>query len=94
MFYRLDNEGVTEVVGNTTLTGLSLGSHNLTVYATNEAGNTGVSQTTCFTIEEADPVASVVLIAGVSIAVIVAGAGLLVYFRKRKRLTDSRLLQG
>jgi hypothetical protein len=84
MLYRLDNEGVTEVVGNTTITGLSLGSHNLTVYATSEAGNTGASQTIYFTIKEADPVASVVLIAGVSIAVIVAVAGLLVYFKKRK----------
>ena len=95
MCYRLDNEGITEIVGNTTITGLSLGSHNLTVYATNEADNTGASQMIRFTIEETEPVVSpVVLVAAVSIAVIVAGAGLLVYFKKRKRLTDSCLLQG
>lgn len=85
MCYRLDNEGVTVIVGNTTLIGLSLGSHNLTVYATNEADNTGASQTICFTIEEAESVVStVVLVAAVSIGVIVAGAGLLIYFKKRK----------
>jgi N-acetylneuraminic acid mutarotase len=86
MCYRLDNEGVIEIVGNTTLTGLSLGSHNLTVYAKNEAGNSGASQLIYFTIEETEPIVSpVVLVAAVSIAVIVAGAGLLVYFKKRKR---------
>ena len=84
MCYRLDNYGVTEIAGNTTLTGLSLGSHNLTVYAKNEAGNTGASQTTFFSIEEAEPVVStVVLVAAVSIGIIVAGTGLLVYFKKR-----------
>jgi N-acetylneuraminic acid mutarotase len=84
MYYRLDDKGVTEFVGNTTLTGLSLGSHYLTVYATNEVGNTMVSQTICFTIEVTELVVSpVVLIAAVSIAVIVAGAGLLIYFKKR-----------
>jgi hypothetical protein len=84
MFYSLDDEGVTEVSGNTTITELSLGSHNLTVYATNEAGNAGVSQTVCFAIEEAEPVSPVVLVAAVSIVVVVAAAGLLVYFKKSR----------
>jgi hypothetical protein len=61
-----------------------LGSHNLTVYATNEAGNAGVSQTVCFAIEEAEPVSPVVLVAAVSIVVVVAAAGLLVYFKKSR----------
>jgi len=83
MFYSLDDAGVTEVSGNTTLTGLSLGPHNLTIYATNEAGNAGISQTICFAIEEAEPVSPVAL-AAVSITVVVAAAGALVYFTKRK----------
>jgi hypothetical protein len=83
MFYSLDSEGVTEVAGNTTITGLSLGSHDLTVYGTNDAGNAGVSQTVSFTIKEAAPV-SLVVLAAVSIAFVVAGAGLLVYFKKCK----------
>jgi len=85
MCYRLDNEDIAEIGGNTTITGLSLGSHNLTVYATDEANNTGASQLIHFTIEETALMASPLVLAAVSIAVIVAGAGVLVYFKKRKR---------
>ena len=45
---------------------------------------TTVSQTVSFTIEEAEPV-SLVVLAAVSIAFVVAAAALLVYFKKRKR---------
>lgn len=43
--YSLDKERNITVSGNTTLTGLSNGTHNITVYAMDEAGNVGVSET-------------------------------------------------
>lgn len=48
--YVLDNNRVA-IQGNTTLTGLTYGSHNLTVYARDKAGNTG-SSGIIFTINE------------------------------------------
>jgi hypothetical protein len=67
-----------------TLTGLSNGSHNVTVYATDEAGNVGTSQTINFTIAkpESFPTTLVAVASVASVAVI--GVILLIYFRKRK----------
>jgi hypothetical protein len=72
------------------LTGLSNGQHNVTVYATDEYGYTGVSDTLFFNVEA--PIASapeypvVPLIAASAIAVASAAAGLLkIYFKRRKR---------
>jgi hypothetical protein len=80
MRYNLDNENITEISGNTTITGLSLGLHNLTVYATDDAGNTAFSQTIHFEVQEPFPT----VLAVFSVALVVVGVGLLVYFRKRK----------
>jgi hypothetical protein len=44
MEYSLDGNANVTILGNTTLTGLSDGSHVLTVYATDAAGNTGTSR--------------------------------------------------
>jgi hypothetical protein len=84
MGYSLDgNENVT-VTGNATLTGLSSGLHNVTVYAKDEFGNTGASATVIFTVaEEPFPVVPVATASVASVALI--GVGLLVYFKKRKR---------
>ena len=74
---------------NTTLTGLSYGTHNLTVYAVDVAGNTGTSKTVYFTISEPEqtpepfPVVLVATASGASAAII--GLGLLVYFKRRRR---------
>ena len=72
--------------GNTTLTGLSNGTHTLTVYVITERGT--ASQTVHFTVSpemqpEPFPTALVATASGASVAVV--GAVLLVYFRKRKR---------
>ena len=83
MRYELDNETIAEISGNTTINGLSLGSHNLTVYATDDAGNTGVCQTIHFKVAE-EPFPATWVAAAVIVAVIVVGAGLLIYFRKRR----------
>jgi hypothetical protein len=88
MRYTLDGENLVEISGNTTLTGLPYGSHNLTVYATDAADNTGVSETINFTIAEEPepepfPTMLVATASGASIAII--GIVLLVYFKKRRK---------
>jgi hypothetical protein len=78
--YSLDGQKNVTITGNTTLTDLPDGEHNLTVYASDSAGNIGVSETIYFSVKVPFPttlvVASIVLVA-------VIGAGLLVYFKKR-----------
>lgn len=94
LVYSLDKQANITVAGNTTLTDLPNGIHNVTVYANDTFGNVGVSQTVNFTIStpatptmptaETFPIATVAVISGTS-AVIVLGAGLSVYFKKRKK---------
>ncbi len=49
--YSLDEQANVTIPGNTTLTGLSVGDHNVTVYAWDIAsGNTGASQTANFNV--------------------------------------------
>jgi parallel beta-helix repeat protein len=81
--YSLDGNQNVTITGNTTLTGLSSGVHNVTVYANDTYGNMGTSETVTFTIPEPFPI---VPVATVSVAAAAAtAAGLLVYFKKRKR---------
>ena len=84
--YSLDGHGNITAVGNMTLTQLPNGPHNVTVYAIDEAGNVGSSQTISFIIAKPEarsfPTAIVAAVSGVSAVVVVAG--LLVYFKKRK----------
>ncbi len=70
----------------TNLTGLTSGFHNITVYATDNAGNTGASQTLTFNVDapETEPFSLMVnsaLIASFCVAVIVV----LGFWLKRKR---------
>jgi len=81
--YSLDGKLNVTVAGNTTLTGLSFGLHNVTVYAEDTFGNVGASETVWFSVAEPFPVVPVAAASGVAVAVI--GVALLVYFRKRKR---------
>ena len=50
--YCLDGQANVTVAGNTTLTGLSNGSHNLTIYANDTAGNMGTTGTINFDISQ------------------------------------------
>jgi hypothetical protein len=78
-------ENVT-VAGNTTLTGLSYGTHNLTVHTTDAYGNAGASEPIYFTITEPEPEPfPTTLVIAPTASVAVVGAGLLVYFKKRRR---------
>jgi len=81
--YSLDgNENIT-ATGNMTLTQLSNGAHNVTVYATDEAGNVGASETVHFSVDAPAPFPTTLVIA--PIASVVVGVGLLVYFKKRHK---------
>ncbi len=79
--YSLDARENVSIAGNTTLTGLSNGVHNVTVYAEDLFGNIGSSVTVVFTAEPFPIIP--VAVASVTVVVMV-GAVLLVYFRKRK----------
>ena len=86
--YSLDGDVYVSVNGNTTLSGLVAGLHNVTVFAIDIYGSSGASKTVNFTIIEPSiiepfPTALVITASGASAAII--GLGLLVYFRKRKR---------
>jgi hypothetical protein len=86
MRYSLDGNTTVEISGNTTLTELSYGSHNVTVYTTDAAGNAGTSETIIFTVAEETEPFPTAPVAGASVATVaVVGVGLLLYFKKRKR---------
>jgi len=80
--YSLDGNDNVTITGNTTLNSLSVGWHNVTVYASDDAGNIGASETLTFTVAEAFPTVPVAT-ASVAVAASVS-AGILVYFKKLK----------
>lgn len=80
--YSLDGKENTSILGNTTLTGLSDGSHNITVYAWDIVGNVGASETVFFDVK-ATFLTEIVVIAAV-VSIVLVGIGLLVYFKKRR----------
>jgi len=85
--YSLDGQENVTVAGNTTLTGLSPGEYNVTVYAQDLAGNVGASETIYFNIaEEPEPESfPTTLVIALVATVVFVGVGILLYFKKRKR---------
>jgi len=87
--YSLDGQMNVTITGNTTLTGLSDGSHSLVVHANDTAGNTGASEIIYFTIETqpepqpAEPFPTWI-VAVIVIVVIALVAVLVRTYRKRK----------
>jgi hypothetical protein len=83
VLYSLDGQGNVTAAGNTTLTDLLEGEHNLTVCVLDLAGNAGNSETIYFSVDvpELFLTASVAAASGASVAII--GISLLVYFKKR-----------
>ena len=81
MQYSLDGYENVTFTEEITLLDLEVGSHNVTVYATDLAGHTGVSETIYFTIE---PFPTTLIISAV-IIIVVIGFGILVYLKKYKR---------
>ena len=87
--YSVDGQKNVTINGNTTLTDLSIGEHNCTVYATDVEGNIGASETITFTVSkpeqpEPEPFPTVPVAVASVAAVAVASVGLLVCFKKRK----------
>ena len=89
MRYSLDgNENVT-ISGNSTITNLTNGSHNVTLYVKDTFGNIAASKIVIFSIatttlgtQESFPTVPVIAVSGVSLTVI--AIGLMAYFKKRK----------
>jgi hypothetical protein len=79
--YSLDGHGNVTVSGNVTLSGLSSGLHNITVYAEDAFGNEGASETITFDIDVPFPIT---LVLASIVTVVIISIGLLVYFKKRK----------
>ncbi|MCP8308274.1 MAG: hypothetical protein H3Z53_07990 [archaeon] len=93
--YSLDNQANVTITENTTLSGLSEGSHSLIVYVNDTVGNTGTSETIHFSINTQQQgfspikfflqktiwIVAVITIAGFGVA-------LLVYFTRVKRTTE------
>jgi len=82
--YSLDRQANVTIPGNTTLSGLSNGSHKITLYAQDIAGNTGASETIHFSIiaEQAQPFSLEGLV--IATIIVVAGITLVLLYRKRK----------
>jgi hypothetical protein len=86
--YSLDGQENVTIAGNTTLTGLSVGEHNVTVYAWDAVGNVGSSQTIDFVVAqetEPEPFPTLLLVAVSVVVAAVVAMGVLVYWKKRKR---------
>jgi N-acetylneuraminic acid mutarotase len=88
--FSLDEQDNVTITSNTTLTGLTNGLHNVTVYAKDAFENMGASETITFTIAKEPETFSIRLAAAVAIVVaavvLVAavGVGLSAYLKKRK----------
>ena len=83
--YSIDNEANVTITGNTTLARMPEGPHELIVYANDTYGNMGSSEKINFTIaKEPEPFPTTLVIAVLIASMTVVGAGLAVYFRKRK----------
>jgi hypothetical protein len=78
--YSLDRQDNVTIAGNTTLVGLAIGAHNLTVYAADSVGRIGASETIQFTIVARFP--TELVIAGVAVAAVV-GVSFLLYVKRQ-----------
>jgi hypothetical protein len=82
--YSVDGKDNLTITGNATIADLPNGLHNVTVYANDTFGNMGVSKIINFTIAIPQPLPVAPIIAASVASAVIVGAGLLVYFKKRK----------
>lgn len=80
--YSLDGKQNVNVTGNTTMSGLSSGPHNVTVYTKDVLGNSAISDAISFNVDDPFPTTLIATASAISITLIVVG--LLLYFKKRK----------
>lgn len=87
MGYSLDGQDIITIMGNTTLSELSSGLHNVTIYAKDPFENIITYETTWFSkaelLAESFPTTLVMAASVASVGII--AMGLLIYFKKRKR---------
>jgi hypothetical protein len=91
--YSLDGEAPVTITGNTTLSGLSDGTHTIVVQAEDTTGSTGASSPVTFKVEthtvgqptEPQSASFPLPLAVVTAVALLAGATLIAYFRKHKR---------
>jgi hypothetical protein len=86
ILYCLDGNQNQTATGNTTIAGLENGAHNITVYATDFAGNQATPKTISFTVAKPDPfpIETLVIVVGVAAIIVGATVTLLLYRRHRK----------
>jgi hypothetical protein len=87
--YSLDGQDNITMLGNITLTNLTNGTHNVTVYAWDPAGNIGASETVNFIIakvteSQTEPFSTILVTISFGASVVAVAVGVLVYFKKRK----------
>ncbi len=92
--FSLDNSE-TIIYGNTSLTDVPIGSHSITLYATDTAGNIGKSETVNFTVykqetenHQSEPFPIIPITASIGILALVI-ASILAYFKKRRHRVES-----
>lgn len=85
ILYSLDGKQNQTITESLTFTGLAEGTHNVTMYAVDLAGNAAEPKTLFFNVDlpETFPVSSVAAVSGASVTIF--GAGLLVYLKKHER---------
>jgi hypothetical protein len=81
LWYTLDSYGKAGILRNVSLSGISEGAHNLTVYARDEVGNIA-AKTVYFSIQEPF---TTTLIAVAAIALAVLNLGLVAYYFKKRK---------
>jgi hypothetical protein len=100
--YSLDGEAPVAITGNTTISGLSEGTHTIVVEAEDSAGSVGESSPVSFTVEtqgSGQPDGSqpaifpTTLVIAIAASVVAISLGLLFYFRKHRH-PESSLVQG
>lgn len=86
ILYSLDGKQNQTIAASLTLTDLTEGAHNVTLYAADLAGNAAEPEKLFFNVElpEPFPIITLATASGGSVAII--GAGLLVYFKKCKKV--------
>jgi hypothetical protein len=83
--YSLDNQANVTIHGNTTLPNLPEGLHNVTVYATDKAGHTGISQTISFTVALTPFSTTLAFAVAITIAAVIIALALLFYRKKNSK---------
>lgn len=84
--YSLDGDDNVTVTENITLSGVSAGLHNITVYAIDVYGISGASETVYFSVaKKPEPFPTALVVAASGASAVAVGAGMLVYFKKYRR---------